>query len=132
MDDSPNSDLRLFSTDDFSELFDGIGEMTGLDDRNVERLLGGIPHKNGPIKVRNICALDPEKAIIYSICLELSFPDGKTFTVGQTLEDGTFFTVNSSGSWVTGGIEEGVKFEPPKAAGSVAEPDTSDVDKDWG
>jgi|WetSurMetagenome_2_1015567.scaffolds.fasta_scaffold215698_3 hypothetical protein len=131
MDEAPNSDLRLFSTDDFDELFIGVGEMTGLDDRDVNYLLEGIPNKRGPIKVRNVCALDPEKAKIYSVFLELSYPDGETFSVGMTKQNGTFFTVNKAGSWVTGAINEGMIFVPPKPAESASEPDTSAVDESW-
>jgi len=134
MSETPKSDLNKFTTDEsdfLDELFEGVGEMTGLSDGDVNKLLAGIPYKRGPITVRNVLAQDPEKAKTYSTFLELSFPDGRTYTVGVTLKDGTFFTGDSAGSWVTGGIEEGVKFEPPKTAGSVAVPDTSDVDESW-
>jgi hypothetical protein len=134
MSETPKSNLNKFTTDEsdfLDELFEGVGEMTGLSDKDVNKLLEGVPYRSGPITVRNVLAQDPEKAKFYSVFLELSFPDGRIYTVGVTANGGTYFTGDAAGTWVTGGMATGMKFDPPKDAGSVAVPDTSDVDESW-
>jgi|GEM_PF-4941010 len=129
MNETPKSDLKIFTADLLVELAEGLGEMTGLDDQEVNKLLQKLPPVDGLVTVRNICALEPKVAKQNTLHLEFDYPDGKIYSIGKTLDGDEFFGVVSSREHEA--IEDSMRYEPAKAAGSVLTADTSDVDEGW-
>lgn len=126
MNETPKSDLKMFTTSDYDELLAGVGEMIGWADADAKLLLENVPFNGESVMVRNICVLDPERTKMYSAYLEFVLTNGYIYTLMKRLKGDDHYANPS-----IGGIEATMKWEPEKVAALIAEADPGNIDEGW-
>jgi len=112
MNESQCSELKGFDTEDMANLAIGIGQMTGLDDKDVELLMMCMP-KTGTVKVLDISSPELEKSSGLAQCIKVTFSSGQTYKIAKIGQEGRYHIYEMSvPAKAPDPVPDPVRFEP--------------------